>query len=96
MAGQCSCRHHIEKKNVIVIADTSAGKGFLYQSISIITKGIILVVSPTIALIEDQVSCLLVPVSHVSFAKSMAKCDYLFGLNIIAIIFLATTIESSL
>lgn len=82
------------KKDVVVIAGTSAGKSFPYQSIPIITGGIVLVVSPTIALMEDQVGCLLVPVSHVSFAKSVAKRDYLLGLNITAVALTTATIES--
>lgn len=82
------------KKDVVVIAGTCAGKSLPYQSIPIITGGIVLVVSPTIALMEDQVGCLLVPVSHVSFAKSVAKRDYLLGLNITAVALTAATIES--
>lgn len=44
------------KRDVVVIAGSSAGKILPYQSIPLITGGIVLVVSPTIALMEDQVS----------------------------------------
>ena len=83
------------KKDIVVIAGTSASKSLLYQCIPIITGGIVLVVLPTIALMEDLVSCLFISVSHVSFAKSVAKCNYLLGLNIIAVALTATTIESN-
>lgn len=43
------------KRDVVVIAGTSAGKNLPYQSIPLLTGGIILVVLPTIALMEDQV-----------------------------------------
>ena len=41
------------KKNVIIIAGTSIGKSLFYQSILLITGGIVLVILSTIALIED-------------------------------------------
>lgn len=47
-----------------------------------------------IALIEDRVGCLLVSILHVSFAKSVAKRDYLFGLNITPVAFTTTTMKS--
>lgn len=81
------------KKDVVVNAGTSTGKSLPYQSIPIITREIVLVVLPTIVLMEDQVGCLLIPVSHVSFAKLVAKRDYLLGLNITAVAFTITTIE---
>lgn len=54
-----------------------------------------LIVSPTIILIKDQVSYLLVSVSHISFAKSIAKRDYLFELNITVVAFITITIKSN-
>lgn len=54
-----------------------------------------LVILPTITLIEDQIGCLLVAVSNVSFAKSVAKCNYLFRLNITAVALITTTIKSN-
>lgn len=47
------------KKNVVVIAGTSAGKSLPYQLIPLITESIVLVVLPTIALIEDQICFIL-------------------------------------
>ena len=42
------------KKDVFIIAGTNAGKSLTYQSIPEVTGGIVLVISPTIALMEDQ------------------------------------------
>ena len=84
------------QKDVGVIAGTSAGKSFSYQSIPIITERIVLVVSLTIVPMKDQVGCLLVPVSHVSFAKLVAKRDYLLGFNITAVALTTATIKSNL
>lgn len=42
------------KKNVFVIADIDTGKSLTYQSILKITRGIDLVISPTIAFMKDQ------------------------------------------
>lgn len=41
------------KSDIVVIADTSADKSLPYQSIPFIIGGIIMVVSPIIALIKD-------------------------------------------
>lgn len=43
------------KRDVVIIADNSTGKSLFYQSIPLITGCIDLVVSPTIALMEDKV-----------------------------------------
>lgn len=83
------------KKNVVDITSTSADKSLPYQSISIIIRRIVLVVSPIIALIEDQVGYLLISISHVSFAKSVAKYNYLLELNLMAIAFTTATIENN-
>lgn len=42
------------KKDVFVIAGTNAGKSLTYQSRLKVTGGIVLVISPTIAFIKDQ------------------------------------------
>lgn len=42
-------------RDVCAIAGTNAGKSLVYQSILVITGGFVLVISPTIALMEDQV-----------------------------------------
>lgn len=42
------------KRDVFVIAGTNAGKSLTYQAIPTVTGGIVLVISPTIALMEDQ------------------------------------------
>ena len=47
------------KRDVVVIADSSAGKSLLYQLIPLITRGIILIILPTITLMEDQVCFIL-------------------------------------
>ncbi len=43
------------KRDVCAIADTSTGKNLIYQSIPVITGGSVLVISPTITLMKDQV-----------------------------------------
>lgn len=45
------------KRDVCAIAGTNAGKRLVYQSIPVVTGGSVLVISPTIALMEDQVCC---------------------------------------
>lgn len=45
----------LKKRDVCAIASTNAGKSLVYQAILIVTRGFVLVISPTIALIEDQV-----------------------------------------
>ena len=44
-----------KKRDVCALASTNAGKSLVYQTIPIITGGSVLVISPTIAHIEDQV-----------------------------------------
>ncbi len=46
------------KKDVFIIAGTNARKNLTYQSLFEVTEGIILVISPIIALIEDQMQWL--------------------------------------
>ena len=43
------------KTDVCAIAGTNAGKSLVHQSVPVITGGSVLVISPTIALMEDQV-----------------------------------------
>lgn len=43
-----------QKRDVFVIAGTNAGKSLTYQAIPEVTGGIVLVISPIIALMEDQ------------------------------------------
>ncbi len=43
------------KRDVCAITGTSTGKNLVYQSIPVITRGFVLVISPTIALMKDQV-----------------------------------------
>lgn len=43
-----------QKKDVFVITGTNTRKNLAYQAILEVTEGIILVISPIIALIEDQ------------------------------------------
>ena len=59
---QVSVVFDITKRNrdVCAIAGTNAGKSLVYQSIPVITDSIVLVISPTIALMEDQVRCLYI------------------------------------
>lgn len=83
------------KKNVLVISDNSAGKNFLYWSILIITGEIRLEILSIMAFMEEQIDCLFVFISYISFAKSMAKRNYLFGLNIIVLALTAIIIESN-
>lgn len=41
--------------HAVIIADTSVNNSLSYYSIPLITRGIVLVISPAIALMEDQV-----------------------------------------
>lgn len=43
------------KTDIYAIARTNAGKSLVYQSILVVTRESVLVISPTIAFIEDQV-----------------------------------------
>ncbi len=43
------------KRHVCTIAGTGAGKSLVYQLIPVVTGGCVLVISPTIAFMEDQV-----------------------------------------
>ena len=43
------------KRDICAIANTNADKSFVYQSILIVTSRFVLVILPTIALMEDQV-----------------------------------------
>lgn len=95
MIGQYSHRDHTSKKRLIVIASSSISKNLPYQSISIITREIVLVILQIITLIEDQVGCLLIFISYISFIKSVVKHNYLFWLNIIVIAFITETIENN-
>ncbi len=45
----------LKKRDVCTIASTNAGKSLVYQAILIVMGGLVLVISPTIALIEDQI-----------------------------------------
>ncbi len=44
-----------KKSDVCIIASTNTGKSLVYQAIPVVTGGLVLVISPTIALMEDQV-----------------------------------------
>lgn len=43
------------KQDIYAIAGTNANKSLVYQSIPVIIDGFVLVISPTIAFIKDQV-----------------------------------------
>lgn len=43
----------LKKRDVCAIASTNASKNLVYQAIPIVTRGFILVISPTITLMED-------------------------------------------
>ncbi len=46
----------IQKKcDVCALAGTNTGKSLVYQAVLVITEGSILVISPIIALMEDQI-----------------------------------------
>ncbi len=44
-----------KKRDIYAIASTNAGKSLVYQVIPIVTGGLVFVISPTIALMEDQI-----------------------------------------
>lgn len=58
------------KKDVSTIASTNIGKSLVYQAILIVTRDFVLVILPTIALIEDQVRA------------SLKYCPYILVFNI--------------
>lgn len=45
----------LKKRDMGAIASTNAGKSLVYQAIPVVTRGSVIVISPTIALMEDQV-----------------------------------------
>lgn len=45
----------LKKRDVYGIASTNADKNLVYQAIPVITEGFVLVILPTITLIENQV-----------------------------------------
>ncbi len=45
----------LKKRDMCAIASTNAGKSLIYQAIPVVTGGFVLVISPTIAFMEDQV-----------------------------------------
>lgn len=45
----------LKKRDVCTIASTNASKSLVYQAIPVVTRGSVLVISPTITLMEDQV-----------------------------------------
>lgn len=47
-----------KKKDVYTIVSTNANKSLVYQAILVVIGGFVLVILPTIALIEDQVKVL--------------------------------------
>lgn len=48
-----------KQRDVCALASTNAGKSLVYQAIPVITGGSVLVISPTIALMEDQITTAL-------------------------------------
>ena len=44
-----------KKRDIYTIANTNASKSLVYQAIPVVTGGLILVISPTITFIEDQI-----------------------------------------
>lgn len=44
-----------KKREVCIIVSINAGKNLVYQAILIFIRGFVLIISPTIAFIEDQI-----------------------------------------
>lgn len=57
----------MKKKDIYIIVSTNAGKSLVYQVILVVIKDFVLVISPTIALIEDQVRDVLYYFFYIGF-----------------------------
>lgn len=54
------------KKDIYTVASINANKSLIYQSIPVVTKEFIFVISPTITLIEDQV-CIIPEILYIYY-----------------------------